>query len=805
MSPPGVGSVSAIAQLEALAASYDAVVKEYHLKISDVYVRSIADPKTAFQKPPHILKRLGQWFVRVVLRRKTTFTVSGVPLQVGLYDTSSNVTQIHYLFRSALQSMTRVETPDEKRRMLRIVQFALNADNLGRKMASGETSQQILREFLMGRVSTEGAPLQLEMRAPSSEQTLGQRLIDCVQPLAEDGTLVVDKLATLCTAVRESLSLQEAVQLLDVIVKPLRQAIEKASTIDEIKGALERGATAVQKVGIEVPRGCQVCGDALIHRLSKIAIVESDIPKLREIVDMIHSFLSKDQQRQLTAIIAKAVCTVVRKDKGVHELLNSWTGVMQQLSHDGMSIAFLPQDFEPLVIEVEKAWREQTRRAMPVVQDIASFEELYRRIDKEAIVLTQFFREQDKAVEHLVRFCPPSVRSRLEDVLHVSMGAALAELYQQIQERILAIVLPEVSHLKDRALLAQAEVTLRSLKAHLALFASEAGSEEKAFRLNQASLRMIDEALSIVKTNLEKQLVPAKSSTTHVLSHNVITINGVAQSAMMSALAMYAMPSLMQSFGVGGVASTIGLSLASPFIVSIGSAIVSPIGSFLDRQCEKLPESLRTPMKYIWRVGLTTASLYAAYRVYRGWTARTVVPVSEVPRPITAPIPSTTSPTSTASTPLQPADVCPAPGIASEDLGRVWSPDIQRQYNAAVGEGRGRQFLDDLLRQQGHGLTADVPSPAATSVPLSPPVAVPEPPPPLVAKGLWTRIQEAFSRGKSVMQAAHREMPFSPTGVVPTTSDAGMNLPPLSTPSVGQTTVPSLSGRTVSNLGGRVK
>ena len=955
MSSAEMNPVSAAERLDALAASFNTVVRKNHLKISDVCVRSIADPATAFEQRPHFFQRVAHWFVRSVLRRETAFTVSGVGLKVRMYDTPSNVREIRHLFRSALQEVTHLKTPPDKERMLHVLQFALNVDKLACEPPLTETSQKILKNYLMGLQGGEVAPEELEVRDLTVERSFGGTLVDCAWPLAKEGKLQLQNVAMLFSATQEVLTDKERASLVRIIGFVLRQhvkqaktlgevakvwerdlqilkeadiiipgnnladgcsslvnavetcvekntadiptlarlyvsshgllsemdrerfvasfavvfrrSLERATNFDQIRDAWKSGMTAISEAGITLPKeeaaACSkdvveriqplleggqttqlielysvineallpqdktrvttaICGafchdlegaltldemidlwrstrsemqeagitlgeeakgafSVTIRRLEELSHGVDDIPKLHLLFDIFYPSLSEAQQRQFAQTSATIACQTIGDVEGSEEILKAWTTAMRQLRGEKGYIPFIPKDFEPLVTRLENAWNARCLQSLAALKEGADFKTFHRVAGEEAIRLKEMFLGQEEEIHQLTRFCPPQLRDRLDGQLNATMGKALATFYQQIQQKVLSIVLPEIERLKDRESLTAAAVNLRALKTSLRAFSVGAIDDETILRHNEVCLKMIDEALEAIAIKLPPPAPsPQTTTTTHVLSHNVITINGVAQSAMMSAIGMYAAPALIQSFGVAGAVASIGLTVAAPLIITVGSALVAPVGSFIDRQCERLPVAIQKPLKYIWRVGLSAAVLYVGYRAYQGWSTRSVVPVLPQAQLEGAGVPVQQQAALSARVPSPQSlvggsvasDICLPPAVASASVAGAWTPKIQRQYEAAVAAGTGPQFLDTLQRSLGYGSPSVAPPPLLPSGPkiqaAIPPVLVelsvpPSAPPPVAVAGpskagWFTRISNAFIRGRQQMDASSSQI-----------------------------------------------
>jgi hypothetical protein len=518
------------------------------------------------------------------------------------------------------------------------------------------------------------------------------------------------------------------------IAVALRKNIEHAKDLNEVVEIWKSGMAAMSAAGIVLSseNSKDVCS-CILQRVDEVVQGGDDITKLHQLFDMIHASLSESQKRQFAVMTAAVVCTAVEDVLNPQEILKEWKRKMQQLLGEESQIPFLPGDFDPIVLRLAEAWKETCSESMVALKGVQDFKAFQRVVNEESVRLKEKFGHQEEEIHQLTRCCPPAVRDRLDGLLKATMGGAISSLYQNIQQKVLLIVLPDIAQLKSREDLITASSNLHLLKASLEAFSLQTLNDDEVRSHNEICQKMIDESLKAVEGSLRQLPPPAppapqpSTSTTHVLSHNSITINGVAQSAMMGAIAMYAAPALMHSFGVTGMATTIALTVAAPVLINIGTSIVTPIGSFIDRQCDRLPDKIRTPMKYVWRVGLTAAAIYTAHKIYQGWSATVVTagPPEEKPQvpqaSVQQKIEAARSVEVYPSLPLQkPSQVnvtgVPLPslppvskpsvkipsGVASVGVGGAWTPQLQGQYEAAVAAGKGQRFLDTLQASLGY-------------------------------------------------------------------------------------------------------
>lgn len=308
MSVADMDPASAAERLDALATAFNTVVRKDNLKISDVCVRSIADPATAFEKRPHFLKRAAQWFVRSVLRKDTSFIVAGKELKVRMYDTDSNVREIRHLFRSALQTMTYPTTSQEQEKMARILQFALNADMVAKGPSFVESSQKILRDYLMGVRSGDMVVQRLEVRDVSVEKSFGEMLIDCAWPLAKEGKIELLNLAMLLSATQHVLTENERVALVRIVGVVIRQHVKAVRTLRQIVAAWEADLQILHNFGIIADRSRLTDGCSALVNAVEVLVEErdADIPRLERLYASSQELLGEADRKRFEVAIAIA-------------------------------------------------------------------------------------------------------------------------------------------------------------------------------------------------------------------------------------------------------------------------------------------------------------------------------------------------------------------------------------------------------------------------------------------------------------------------------------------------------------------
>jgi len=465
-----------------------------------------------------------------------------------------------------------------------------------------------------------------------------------------------------------------------------------------------------------------------LQLIQKMARIDSDIPKIRQFMGAYHHSFLPDQKREASKLAAEFVTAAVQPIQDPLQLLSSLKSEMEKWQKECPDICFVPSDFAAVVQLLAGKWGEicsETVEAFKPCQDFGSFQ---RIIGEQSGRLKERLLAQENGIREVARACSPEVSERVEGLLKAALAGEVAILYEEIQQKVLSIVLPKLTASKTQEELAVAASQLRLLKVQMQGLSAEMRKSDEMRRHHDACLKMIDESLMAIEGKM-RYLPPEVSSTTttHVLSHNVVNINGLAQTALMSALAWYAAPPLISMLGPVGVVAAACLPIAASSLINVGTSIVAPVGSFIDRQCDKLPEKLRTPMKYVWRTALSAGAIYCAYKTYSNWSTKTITPVAEEGQKAAL---ATTIPQAVSSQAQMPKKAGPAPlsQIASNDVGKVWTSDVEREYQAAVASGKGKEFLDSLQRGLGYQAPEHKPisqqAPSHPSVPVLPPSIV---------------------------------------------------------------------------------
>lgn len=834
-----INPLSALDRLDALASNFNTAMQKSHGKITDLSVRSIADPASAFQKRPRFLVRVARWVARYVFHKEALFTVSGVPLKVRMYDSPSNVREIRHLFRIALQEVNHLTSFSDKERMLRVVQFALHCDQLVPPDRQEESNHMILRKFLIGGVGGEAIQKLVRSKEMSSEATVGQTIVECAQQLNTEHSLRLENLSTLFSVVEEVLTEKQKQDIAIIMADILRQQMDKQKDLGDLIASWEKDSqmlktsdpiffsTAISEGGGALVDNVERCVkqgnaelvqltsfyatierklrevdrerlvvqisrlfqkelahvqdlnglisfweksmanfteagvsfssedlknscDIILQRLKVLLQEAGDVAKVYTLFSILHTALSPAQARQFAIMTAPLICAEAQKGQTPQEILTLWKEKMVQVKNGGASIPFQAQDFAPIVLGLTRSWKQQCEEAATALRETSDFEAFHRAAEEEASLLKEKMVVLEQAIEELVRACPQQMREQIDRFLEVSMGGSLVGLYQIVQQKLLELVLPSIERLKNREELFSSTVTLHAFKRSLEVFSSQSLMDLSTRRMNETCLTMIEGALDRVEEKI--RLLPAsppKSEATpiHILSHNVINISSVGQSAMMSALSMYAAPALIRSFGVAGAVATIGLTLAAPTLISVGTSIIAPVGTFIDKQCDRLPSTIKTPMKYLWRIGLTTAALYSAYSAYQRWCTTTVVPV----RPSLPSVQNKTEAQSSALPLTSPQPTAATTEITSLRENRTRTPDIQQQYEEVVASG----IPQGMKRPVPSPSFSEVQPPENSTKPLLPSLASQ----PQESISIWSRIKAAFFRGQEEMRQSRSILP----------------------------------------------
>jgi hypothetical protein len=834
-----INPLSALDRLDALASNFNTAMQKSHGKITDLSVRSIADPASAFQKRPRFLVRVARWVARYVFHKEALFTVSGVPLKVRMYDTPSNVREIRHLFRIALQEVNHLTEFSDKERMLRVVQFALHCDQLVPPNRPEESSHMLLRKFLMGGVGEEAIQKLVQSKEVSSEAPVGQTIVECARQLNTEHSLRLENLFTLFSVVEEVLTEKQRQDLAIIIADILRQQMDQQKDLGDLIVAWEKDSqmlktsdpiffsTAIAKGGGALVDNVERCVkqgkaelvqltsfyatierklsgvdrerlvaqiskvfqkelahvqdlnglisfweksrvnfteaavsfssedlknscDIILQRLKVLLQEDGDVAKLHKLFGILHPVASSAQARQFAMMTATLICAEAQKGQNPQEILSLWKEKMVQMKNGGTSIPFQAQDFAPIVLCLTESWKQICEEASSALGEASDFEAFQQAAGKEASLLQEKIRAQEQVIEEVVRACPLQMREQIEGFLESAMGGSLVSLYQIVQQKLLQLVLPSIERLKSREELLASTVALHAFRRSLEVFSSQSLRALSTRRMNEECLKMIEGALDRVEEKI--RLLPSsppktEATTTHILSHNVINISSVGQSAMMNALSMYAAPALIRSFGVAGAAASIGLTLAAPTLISVGTSIIAPVGTFIDKQCDRLPSTIKTPMKYLWRIGLTAAALYSAYSAYQRWCTTSVVPMQPS-------LPSFQNKTEAQSSALpltapQPTDTTAKVTSLREDRERM--PDIQRQYEEAVASDIPQSMKrpvpsQPLLEAQ---LSENVTKSLLPSLASQPQETI----------SIWSRIKAAFFRGQEGMRQSRSILP----------------------------------------------
>jgi len=592
--------LSPIDYLDRLEQSFTKIHKSTEL--TDICLRSISKPETAFVKPPSLLGKLWRWLSKTFSSKEQVSSSIEETIRVRLYDNTSNLEGIHTLFQRALKTADS-QDPEKLRRIL---SFALSLD-----LVPQNTEKSCLNLLVENLSSSHSlAHITALFQSIENKQTFADIALKKIEEFL-DANENISSLSPLLDAVSPSLSKEQGQAVLHLIEARLKRETSAPVLINEL---------------VQVPTLAK--SPTAIDRLTQLLEHEKDLshiaPCLLE--------LSKEFSPQACQQISKALCQRLRASSP-EELYILWHALYEQLGD--ASVLLQAKDFSSALSSLKHQWKNMTTAACQKIERLRSLKKLHTTIEQTHIDLEKQFSPQIEQLKELVDASPNHLKKPLQIAIFLALGNSHQKLYQTIAQRHLEVALQEVRKASDRDSITSLLEILRDTRAHL--------KQMPKSIVQKSLLTTIKEHVKTLSDKL-KSLPPPPAQVT---INQASAVQSVAQTALGPSISSAATQAIFSAAALGiglYTDSTILSTVAIPTALSAASTLAQPITSLIDKQCDRLPQTMRTPVKATYRLLAASAAFCAAKATFNYWTAvspkvealsqpeaDTVAPTSEKP------------------------------------------------------------------------------------------------------------------------------------------------------------------------------
>ncbi len=427
------------------------------------------------------------------------------------------------------------------------------------------------------------------------------------------------------------------------VLQPLLGSVQEANTLERLVTTVHEHIDSIQQQRLAQEEVAHVV-PAILAQLRQFTSME--IAPLCKLYKGLSPFLSDDQKREISLMIVKLVCDGVSSCTTPEKVFERWQELMQPTK--GTEISFLPTDFTPIVHQVVGYWGRESQTG-----DIQ-----------------EYIQRQRTVIQRLQGFCPPDVVGRLRGYLELALllapvaaqasstlqalsGGASAEAQSPFTLLLHAIEQPDDIPEEVTAIRAEAEKVLAAVREFVRVLqeplppppASGESMVGEVVVASRALLTALNELLAATKeARSAAEAVPqvTEPGVQGTMASRTVSelpraatppperkhqakvasrVDTISLCSLTASAVQFAVPAVL-GYVSGGSLADVALSLATPYVAQAASALIAPVGRYLDEQCERLPEGVQSFARWTWRAAATVATVGMAQTAFTYFAGR---------------------------------------------------------------------------------------------------------------------------------------------------------------------------------------